>query len=136
MFKIFYGNGATYKAHDGGRPPARDVQVILQEDENGPYFQSGSDYYVLVDDRWLGVDEFGLFDFLLDSDFYRYENLHHWLLIESSWIEMKNRMEFYFHLMDTGLVLFGRTITNKEYQAIYQRAKVDKSTWRPTERKP
>ena len=102
MFKVFYGDGATYKAHEDSHPPARDVQVILQEGENGPYFQSGADYYVWQGDRWLGVDIFGLFDYLLDS----------------------------------GLVLFGRTITNKEYQAIYQKAKVEKSTWGPTDRRP
>lgn len=85
-----------------GTPPARDVQVILQEDDKGPYFQSGADYYVWWDERWLGVDLFGLFDYLMDS----------------------------------GLVLFGRTITNEEYQAIYQEAKVEKRTWRPNERRP
>jgi hypothetical protein len=99
MTRVYYSDGTVY---EGDKPPARDVQVILQSDEAGPYFQSGSDYYVLRDGRWVGVDIFGLFDYLLDS----------------------------------GFVLFGRTITNDEYQAIYQRAKVDKATWRRGERKP
>jgi hypothetical protein len=98
-WRIYYSDGTVY---DGDRPPARDVQVILQHDEDGPYFQSGSDYYIRLGDRWQGVDIFGLFDYLLDS----------------------------------GLVLFGRTITRKEYDAAYQRAKVDKNTWRPGERRP
>ena len=103
MFKIFYGNDRTYPTSGKNEnPPARDVQVILQDGENGPYFQSGADYYIWKDNCWLGVDLFGLYDFLLDS----------------------------------GLVLFGRTITNEEYQKIYQRAKVEKSTWKPDERKP
>lgn len=38
-------------------------------------------------------------------------------------------------LLETGLVLFGRTITNEEYQAIYQKAKGEKKTWKPGERK-
>jgi hypothetical protein len=97
--RIFYGDGTEY---EGDRPPTRDVQVILQHDESGPYFQSGSDYYVWQGDRWQGVDIFGLFDFLLDSR----------------------------------LVLFGRTIDREEYNAIYQRAKVVKNTWRPGERRP
>ena len=80
---------------------ARDVMVVLQQDENGPYFQSSSDYYVWRGGRWWGVDIFGLFDFLLD----------------------------------TGLVLFGRTVTNEEYQRVYQQAKADKQTWRVRERK-
>lgn len=102
MYKVFYSGGQIYdSATDPGQPPARDVQVILQYDSRvGPYFQTGADYYVFRDGRWLGVDIFGLFDFLLDS----------------------------------GLVLFGRTINNQEYQAIYQRAKVDKQTWLRSER--
>ena len=97
--KIFYGDNSSYEGDD---PPARDVQIILQEDRDGPYFQSGSDYYVWLEDHWLGVDLFGLFDFLIES----------------------------------GLVLFGRTITNMEYLAILEKAKVEKKTWRPKERKP
>ena len=97
---IYYGDGTIYS---GDKPPARDVQVILQADpERGPYFQSGSDYYVKRGGAWVGVDIFGLFDYLLDS----------------------------------GLVLFGRTITNAEYQAIYRKAKAEKTTWLPGERKP
>jgi hypothetical protein len=39
------------------------------------------------------------------------------------------------YLLDSGLVLFGRTITNAEYIKIYQRAKGDKAGWLPGERK-
>jgi hypothetical protein len=102
MYRVYYGNGDIYESGDGP-PPARDVQVILQHDpERGPYFQSGSDYYVWRGDHWRGVDIFGLFDYLLD----------------------------------TGLVLFGRTITNAEYQKIYRQAKGDKVSFLPGERKP
>lgn len=104
MIRIYYGDGTTY---EGDRPPARDVQVILQHDpERGPYFQSGFDYYVWKDapapGRWMGCDIFGLYDYLIDS----------------------------------GIVLFGRTVTNAEYNAIYQRAKGDKKTFLPGERHP
>ena len=98
--RIFYENGDEY---EGDSPPARGVQVILQQDsDRGPYFQSGSDYYVKRDDSWVGVDIFGLFDYLIES----------------------------------GLVLFGRTITNAEYHAIYRKAKAAKSTWQTGELKP
>jgi hypothetical protein len=99
---VFYSGSRIFDSlTDQGPPPARDVQVILQHDERvGPYFQTGADYYIYRDGRWLGVDIFGLFDFLLDS----------------------------------GLVLFGRTINNDEYQAIYQQAKIDKQTWLRSER--
>jgi hypothetical protein len=100
MTRIYYGDGSI---HEGEDPPARDVQVILQVDpERGPYFQSGSDYYVMRGEHWVGVDIFGLFDYLLDS----------------------------------GLVLFGRTISNAEYQAIYVQAKGDKHQFLPGERRP
>lgn len=42
----------------------------------------------------------------------------------------------YDFLLETGLVLFGRTVTNQEYREVYQRANVEKHTWRPGERKP
>jgi hypothetical protein len=55
---------------------------------------TGSDYYIYrPGGGWLGVDIFGLFDWLIES----------------------------------GLALFGRTITNAEYQAIYAMAKTDKA---------
>jgi hypothetical protein len=102
-YRIYYGDGSTHDNGQPEKPPARDVQVIIQRDpERGPYFQSGADYYVWRGDHWRGVDIFGLYDFLLDS----------------------------------GLVLFGRTITNAEYAEIYQQAKGDKSSFLPGERKP
>ena len=100
-YRVYYGDGDIYESGDG-HPPARGVQVILQNDGDGPVFVTGADYYVRQGDLWHGVDIFGLYDYLLDS----------------------------------GLVLFGRTITREEYQAIYQQAKVDKHTWRPGERRP
>ena len=98
-YRIYYGDGSD---SENVITSARDVQVILQIDpERGPYFQSGNDYYVDRDGVWIGVDIFGLFDYLMDS----------------------------------GLVLFGRTIRNEEYSAIFQRAKADKKSWLPGERK-
>ena len=97
-YRIYYSDGEA----DDHIPKARDVQVILQHDpERGPYFQSGCDYYVLRDGAWVGVDIFGLYDFLIDS----------------------------------GLVLFGRTITNAEYKAVLDKALAFKDTWLPGERR-
>ena len=63
-YKIFYGDGSV---HEGDKPPARDVQVIVQEHPDiGWHTQSGYDYYVCRDGRYVGVDLFGLYDFLLD----------------------------------------------------------------------
>ncbi len=103
-FTIYYSNGKVVTAEEPSSDiPARDIQVIVQNDpKSGPYLQSGSHHYVWQDGSWIGVDDFGLYDYLLES----------------------------------GLVLFGRTITNKEYQEIYQQAKIEKSTWKPRERRP
>jgi len=42
----------------------------------------------------------------------------------------------YDFLIDSGLVLFGRTITNAEYNAIFKRADVEKNSFLPKERHP
>lgn len=76
---------------EGQPPPARGVQVVLQQNHNEQWImQSASDYYLKKDDgRYRGADIFGLFDYLLE----------------------------------TGLVLFGRTITNDEYKEVITRAR-------------
>ena len=40
------------------------------------------------------------------------------------------------YLMESGLVLFGRTIEREEYQAIARKALAEKETWLPRERRP
>jgi hypothetical protein len=115
-WKIFYGDGSTYDSEQGGPElaPARDVQVIINEDSEYLWAtQTSSDYYVWDNRtgelRWWGVDKFGLYDYL----------------IEPGW----------------KIVLFGRTISNEEYAAIFQRAKNDpewgkKASFRRRERRP
>ena len=135
-FVVYYSHGKVFSA---GEPssgiPARDVQVILQDDADGPTFQSGSDYYVWQDDRWQGVDEFGRYDWLLDCGFYKFEDFKHQVLEDEKWRKLDKDIELYLYLMDNRFVLFGRTISREEYQVIYQRAKVEKSTWRSGERR-
>lgn len=90
-----------YDSTAGGKPPARGVQVILQDNTYvGVESVTSSDYYVLRDGRWCGVDIFGLFDYL----------------------------------METGLVLFGRTISAEEYDAVMQRVQTEKHGWTARER--
>lgn len=70
MWKIFYGDDTEFSSEDGlpEQAPALNVQIIVQADERtGRYNQSGVDYYVFRDGRWIGVDIFGLFDFLMES---------------------------------------------------------------------
>lgn len=98
-FQIFYQDGP---AEINKILEARGVQAIVQDhDEVGSEVVSSSDYYVKVNNKWKGVDIFGLFDYLLDS----------------------------------GIVLFGRTISRDEYQKIISQAIKRKETWLPGERK-
>lgn len=63
--KIYYSDGSVSEADP---PPPRDVQVIVQPHPDvGIELVTGADYYVKIDGVWVGVDIFGLFDYLLDS---------------------------------------------------------------------
>jgi hypothetical protein len=100
MWKVFYGDGST--CDECERPPARGVQVIVQDHPRvGVELVSSADYYVKEDGHWRGVDIFGLFDYLIES----------------------------------GIVLFGRTVTQAEYNAAMAAAMEHKAGWLPRERK-
>ena len=72
-WKIFYSDGTTVddKMFTVFEIPHRtDVQVIVQESPDHNWITTcHSDYYIWSDigdgDRWLGVDQFGLHDYLL-----------------------------------------------------------------------
>ncbi len=70
QWKIYYGDGSMLV---GKGPPdrsidARDIQAIVQDHpEVGVEIVTACDYYVWDDGRWRGVDQFGLYDFLLES---------------------------------------------------------------------
>ena len=98
QWKIYYGDGTTFSSKDGEarEAPRRNIQCIVRaDDEVGRYIERMNDFYVWCSERnnWKGVDQFGLYDYLL--------------------------YEFF------PLVLFGRTITEKEYKALYDRAVSD-----------
>jgi hypothetical protein len=69
-WEILYEGDKTYTSRDEdgvAAAPTRGVLVILQDDADvGWYLQSGGDYYVWLDlnEAWLSVDIFGLFDYL------------------------------------------------------------------------
>lgn len=107
MYRVYYSNGETFDSAYGGAPSPRDVQVIVQEHPDvGWHTQSRYDYYIWRDGRWVGVDLFGLFDWLLDS----------------------------------GSVLFGRTVTRKVFDSVMRQALKDlgeaKTGWLRDERRP
>lgn len=77
-WKIYYSDGSTFSDQDGTPwiAPARDVQVIVIDDrDHGWMTQAGDDYYVWDDRgdgaRWWGVDNFGMYDYLIDPGYKR-----------------------------------------------------------------
>ena len=63
-WKIYYGDGSVFSGNPEDAPE-RDVQVIVQEDsEVGWTTIHVRDFYVWKWDQWLGVDLFGLWDYL------------------------------------------------------------------------
>ncbi len=65
-WRIYYGDGETYDG-DPESAPAMNVQAIVQtNDEVGREILSKYDFYIFRDDKWMGVDWFGLVDQLMD----------------------------------------------------------------------
>lgn len=96
-YRIYYAGGVTVSQETPIElTPALGVQVIVQADlEVGWAMTHSRDYYVWWGERWVGVDQFGLWDYLIREGWKR--------------------------------VLFGRTLTAVEYQAIYAQAKADRT---------
>lgn len=71
QWKIYYGDGSTYSDLDGPPElaPKRDVQAIPHTSGlTGHRVERTNDYYVWTPERggWRGVDQFGLFDYLIE----------------------------------------------------------------------
>lgn len=93
MYRIYYSDESHFDGKEGDRPPAIDVQIIVQKDpDRGWITTHASDFYIWQSGRWWNCDLYGLFRYL----------------------------------MDTGLVLFGQTISHEEFNDLYQRAKTYK----------
>lgn len=73
-YKIFYDSGETYTDQAGpvDQAPKRGVQGIVLADELlGRRTEHSNDFYIYVPERglWRGVDQFGLFDYLIEPGF-------------------------------------------------------------------
>lgn len=69
-WRIYYGDGTTYDCETGSawNAPGLGVQVCMHDSaEHGRFSQARYDYYVWYGDRWVGVDLFGLWDYLQQS---------------------------------------------------------------------
>jgi hypothetical protein len=115
-WKIYYDNGTAFSNRDGNvvDAPARGVQVIVQVDKyHGWYTETAYDYYIW-DDRGEGHKWIGV-DFVGVIDY----------IIEPGW----------------KCILLGRTVSNKRFNEIFQKAKNDlefgkKTAFRRWEKKP
>lgn len=70
MWKIWYDDYSNFSSLDGTPQdaPRAGVEVIVQDDEqSGRWNQCMDDYYIWKGDRWLGVDQFGMYDYLLHN---------------------------------------------------------------------
>lgn len=96
-WKIFYSDG-SYTNEDGPPElaPKRGVQAIaVRDDLIGRRIERSEDHYIWTPENggWRGVDEFGLFDYLIEPGF--------------------------------KVVLFGRTLSNDDYRATWDRVAND-----------
>ncbi len=69
-WKIFYADGSTFCDQDGWPydAPARGVQAIAQSHPDvGRTINCKEHYYWWTGERWLGGDQFGLFDYLVEN---------------------------------------------------------------------
>lgn len=86
-WRIYYGDGSSYYG-DVELAPGRNVQIIVQSSREHGWIARTGDFYVYRPGMWFAVDQFGLYDYLL----------------EPGWKK----------------VLFGRMLTNDEYNAIWK----------------
>jgi hypothetical protein len=118
-----------------------DIQVIVQPHPDiGWHTQSGGDFYVWDDGRWVSTFDFGLFQYLELRGLMRPSRGNKYVvLVDGEWQEL-NSGAFYFWLKDTGLVLFGRTLTTARFNEIMTRAVAGlgdaKAGWTRDERRP
>jgi len=66
---VLYDDRPPFSSRDGGPEmvPARGVQIILQDHPRvGIETVTGADYYIWRKERWMGVDRFGMHDYLIE----------------------------------------------------------------------
>lgn len=64
MFVIFYGDGTTFSG-DMDKAETVNVQAIAQDGPMGWHVASHTDFYVLRDEGFVGVDEAGYWDYMM-----------------------------------------------------------------------
>ena len=138
-FEIYYADGFVFDSEiDSGPPPPFGVEIIVQPDEDyDVVFETDGDFYYWHYDRWVGTKWDGIYQHLI-------EDLHvfrptvgviHEVLVDGEW-EKVDIVGLIKYMVDVHGILLGRFVTNATYQEIYQKAKRNKLTFHPRERKP
>lgn len=73
-WRVFYADGTVYDSAEGNPQdaPGLGVIVIVQEHKDKqerPYLQHMTDYYIWLGDRWLGCDQFRLWQYWFTEKF-------------------------------------------------------------------
>jgi len=125
LWRIYYGDGSIFENLDG-KPPLRDVQVIIQRHPDiGWHTQCTYDYYIWWDQRWQGVDEMGLYDILEEHGLLKPHIGSKYIVKQNGeWVKVSGA-GFYSWLKELGFVLLGRTMTRKKFDAVMRRALKD-----------
>jgi hypothetical protein len=137
-YEIYYSDGSIFDStKDVSAPPPFNVQVIAHEDEDHEvYFDQGEDFYYWNGERWWGTGWEGMYQVLSEWGVWKPQiGTKHLILVDGGWVEV-DIVGLIKFMVDSGKVLLGRAVLNSEYQAIYQKAKRNKQTFHPKERKP
>ena len=118
-FFIVRHDGQVYDSERDGpsKLPIRGVQVIVQQHPDvGWHVQTGYDFYIWRDGRFVGVDRAGLWDYLEDRGSVKINIGHRHEVRESDkWVTV-DEFGLYKWLEYHRLALFGRTLTTKSYR--------------------
>lgn len=64
-FQVYYRDGSTYSGDPFLTPTLEAVLVVEKDAEHGRRYVSGFDYLVWEDGRWYGVDQIGMFQYMV-----------------------------------------------------------------------
>lgn len=137
---IVYADKSVHDGTDGPPLCMTGVQVIVQEHPDvGWHTQSGYDFYIRRDGRWVGVDKAGLFEEFVDNGYVIFDvGFLHKVRDGSEWVAV-DEFGFYQWLLDGRYALFGRTLTTKEFNEAMaialsiRQVEIEKSGWLATE---
>lgn len=131
--KVYYANGRVETVINDWKDSLIDISVksrreiphrgvIAVLNENEEQLQTGFDYYIFVNQRWQGVDFFGLMDFLKEAGLLDYGVGWKKINLRGEWQEA-DYLDVLAFIEAECPVLFGRWVMDSEYNEILQKAR-------------